>query len=234
MGANAQTSVPTFTAGEILTAANMNISARTGIPVFADSTARDAAFGGTGEKTLAEGQYAYLESTNATQVYDGASWVAVGTPPALIFITSGTVTLGSSLSFDNCFSATYANYYIYLVHTAGNNPNMRLRASGSDISLSNYDENTPNYQTGAAGGSTNNSATSWTVSNGAGYSAPEIFLGNPFASTKTAITALFNRTDASIWQMMGGRYNATTSADGFSILGTSITVTARVYGIANS
>ena len=35
MGANAQTSVPTFTAGEILTAANMNISARTGIPVFA-------------------------------------------------------------------------------------------------------------------------------------------------------------------------------------------------------
>ena len=78
MGANAQTSVPTFTAGEILTAANMNISARTGIPVFADSTARDAAFGGTGEKTLAEGQFAFLEDTNATQVYDGSVWQAVG------------------------------------------------------------------------------------------------------------------------------------------------------------
>lgn len=77
MGANAQTSVPTFTAGEILTAANMNISARTGIPVFADSTARDAAFGGTGEKTLAEGQFAFLEDTNATQFYDGAVWQAV-------------------------------------------------------------------------------------------------------------------------------------------------------------
>lgn len=78
MGANAQTSVPTFTAGEILTAANMNISARTGIPVFADTTARDAAFGGTGEKTLAEGQFAYLESTNATQYYDGATWKGLG------------------------------------------------------------------------------------------------------------------------------------------------------------
>jgi len=77
MGANAQTSVPTFTAGEVLTAANMNISARTGIPVFADATARDAAFGGTGEKTLAEGQFAYLESTNATQYYDGAAWQAL-------------------------------------------------------------------------------------------------------------------------------------------------------------
>ena len=74
MGANAQTSVPTFTAGEILTAANMNISARTGIPVFATSTTRDAAFGGTGEKTLAEGQFAYLEDSNTTQYYDGAAW----------------------------------------------------------------------------------------------------------------------------------------------------------------
>ncbi len=74
MGANAQTSVPTFVAGEILTAANMNISARTGIPVFATSTTRDAAFGGTGEKTLAEGQFAYLEDSNTTQYYDGAAW----------------------------------------------------------------------------------------------------------------------------------------------------------------
>lgn len=234
MGANAQTSVPTFTAGEILTAANMNISARTGIPVFADTTARDAAFGGTGEKTLAEGQYAYLESTNATQVYDGAGWVAVGTPPALIFITSGTVTLGSSLSFDNCFSATYANYYIQLTHTAGNNPTMRLRAGAADITAANYDNNQPFYTAGAPGGSTNNSATAWTVGIGGGYSAPQIFLGNPFASTKTAINVNFNRTDDSIWNVNGGRYNATTSADGFSILGTSITVTARVYGIANS
>ncbi len=152
----------------------------------------------------------------------------------LVFITSGTVTVGSSVSFDNCFSATYANYYIQLTHTAGNNPAMRLRAGGTDITLTNYDSNTPNYQTGAAGGSTNNSASSWTVSNGTGYSAPSIFLGNPFAATNTAITCNFNRTDSSIWQQMGGRYNATTSVDGFSIIGTSITVTARVYGIANS
>jgi hypothetical protein len=57
MGANAVTTVPVYTAGEVLTAADLNIT-NSGIPVFADSTARDAAFGGTGEKTLAEGQFA--------------------------------------------------------------------------------------------------------------------------------------------------------------------------------
>jgi hypothetical protein len=57
MGANAVTTVPVYTAGEILTAADLNIT-NSGIPVFADSSARDAAFGGAGEKVLAEGQYA--------------------------------------------------------------------------------------------------------------------------------------------------------------------------------
>jgi hypothetical protein len=76
MGANAQTSVPAFTAGQVLTAAQVT-QINTGIPVFASSTERDAAFGGTGEKTLAEGQMAYLEDTNATQYYDGSSWAAV-------------------------------------------------------------------------------------------------------------------------------------------------------------
>jgi hypothetical protein len=85
--ANTQTSVPVFTAGQVLTAAQQN-QINTGIPVFADSTARDAAFGGTGEKTLAEGQFAFLEDTNATQFYDGSgTWhlVLCGTATAKPF-----------------------------------------------------------------------------------------------------------------------------------------------------
>lgn len=77
MGANAQTSVPVFTAGQILTA-QQQTEINTGIPVFATTTTRDAAFGGTGEKTLAEGQFAYIEATNTTQYYDGAAWQSVG------------------------------------------------------------------------------------------------------------------------------------------------------------
>ena len=78
MGANAQTTVPSFTIGQVLTADQQNQSARTGVPVFATTVERDAAFGGAGEKTLAEGQLCYLEDTNKVQYYDGAAWETVG------------------------------------------------------------------------------------------------------------------------------------------------------------
>ena len=78
MGANAQTSVPLYVAAEVLTAADMNISAGTGVPVFATTVTRDAAFGGAGEKVLAEGQLAYIEATDVVQYYDGAAWATVG------------------------------------------------------------------------------------------------------------------------------------------------------------
>ena len=75
--ANEQTSVPLFVADTILTAAQQNISAGTGVPVFATTVTRDAAFGGA-NKALAEGQLCYLSSTNTTQYYDGAAWATVG------------------------------------------------------------------------------------------------------------------------------------------------------------
>ena len=100
MGANAQTSVPTFTAAEVLTAANMNISARTGVPVFATTVTRDAAFGGAGEKTLAEGQLCYLEDTNKVQYYDGSSWANLGSMTNVTaFTTSGTFTPPTGVTY---------------------------------------------------------------------------------------------------------------------------------------
>jgi hypothetical protein len=77
MGANAQTSVPLFVANSVLTAAQQNISAATGVPVFATTVTRDAAFGGS-NKALAEGQLCYLESTNVVQQYNGTAWETVG------------------------------------------------------------------------------------------------------------------------------------------------------------
>lgn len=74
---NEQTSVPLFTSGEVLTAANMNLSAGTGIPVFATTVTRDAAFGGAGEKVLAEGQLCYLSDSNIVQYYTGAAWATL-------------------------------------------------------------------------------------------------------------------------------------------------------------
>jgi hypothetical protein len=95
---NEQTSVPLFASGEVLTAANMNISAGTGVPVFTNTTTRDAGFGGAGEKVLAEGQLCYLSSTNVVQYYDGAAWATVGPSSAITGATAQTNSTQSTTS----------------------------------------------------------------------------------------------------------------------------------------
>ena len=102
MGANASTAVPVYASGEVLDAARLNLT-NSGIPVFSGTATRDAAFGGSGEKVLAEGQVVYLEDTDALQYYSGTSFVAVGfTPTSAIFnetqasgTAGGTFTAGS-------------------------------------------------------------------------------------------------------------------------------------------
>lgn len=112
MGANAQTTVPTFVAAQVLTAAQMNQSARTGVPVFANTTDRDAAFGGTGEKTLAEGQLCYLEDTNATQYYDGALWKSIGSATSGLTWQSGGLYLHPGKWNNNVTLSEDLTYYI--------------------------------------------------------------------------------------------------------------------------
>jgi hypothetical protein len=114
MGANAQTTVPSFTAGTVLTAAQQNASARTGVPVFASTVTRDAGFGGSGEKTLAEGQLCYVEGTGL-QTYNGTAWVTWGTAPSSGLTLISSTTIGSAVSsvtVSSAFSSTYDNYRI--------------------------------------------------------------------------------------------------------------------------
>ena len=130
MGANAQTSVPVFTAGQVLTA-QQQTEINTGIPVFATTTTRDAAFGGTGEKVLAEGQFAYIEDTNVTQYYDGANWIAIGAGFTTLKAET-SFTTATSVTADNVFTSDYTFYRImmrYLTSTT-QNAAFRLRVGG--------------------------------------------------------------------------------------------------------
>lgn len=59
-----------FTAGEVLTAANMNgYLMEQSVMVFDDSSARSSAIG-----TPTEGMATYLKDTNTLELYDGSSW----------------------------------------------------------------------------------------------------------------------------------------------------------------
>ena len=244
MGANAVTTVPVYTAGEVLTAADLNIT-NSGIPVFASTVERDAAFGGTGEKTLAEGQFAYLETGNVTQYYDGAAWQAVGVAPALVFITSATAAAVNSLSVNNCFSATYQNYKIIYTQTAATGSGVltfRLRASGTNATT-NYNSNRFYGNGSAAASSTNPQGTDefylGDTEGSFSYAAHEVNLFRPFEAASTYITSLgtynTSATDVTAFICSGQNTNS-TSYDGFSLLttGTNFSGNVRVYGIANS
>ncbi len=99
MGANAQTSVPTFVASQVLTAAQVN-QINTGVPVFADSTARTNAFGGSGEKVLAQGQLSYLESDGKIYVYSGTAWVSISSVTNVAaFTANGTWTVPAGVTY---------------------------------------------------------------------------------------------------------------------------------------
>lgn len=236
MGANAQTTVPTFTASQVLTADQMNQSARTGVPVFADTTARDAAFGGTGEKTLAEGQLAYIEASNVVQYYDGATWGTVGPSSAggLVRVAGGSFTTATSVSFPNdTFTATYDNYVCMIrvdTLTADATFSIRLRAAGSDNTNSDYWRVIAGSQV---------SATSWSA--GEGDTTPRYFLIlNLLGPKLTARTGMFQQQfninqagNAYAYNDGGGVFDATTSFDSASFISSvasSMTGSYNVYG----
>jgi hypothetical protein len=248
MGANAQTSVPVFTSGQVLTA-QQQTEINTGIPVFADSTARDAAFGGTGLKTLAEGQFAFLEDTDTTQYYDGSTWNAVGGASGLAFVTGATFTTATSFSLPtDTFTSTYKNYRMIVVLTAltaDADFTLRTRAAGTDDSSSNY-FNAQLGTTSAGSGSniTTQSATSWNVGESDSATITYSLVLDIFQPKITIrhsclglMTCIDKTASTFIFRTMGLQTASTTAYDSLSFISSvasSMTGSYRVYGYSES
>jgi hypothetical protein len=192
MGVNAQTTVPTFVSGQVLTADQQNQSARTGVPVFATTVERDAAFGGTGEKTLAEGQLCYLESTNVVQFYDGAAWATVGpstprigqvvstnktdvfttTSTAFVDVTGVSVTITPTLA---------TSQVLVMVETVVGNS----AGGGGSYARLNLLRGSTNIAESTGGGVGNQTLGLRTQSNDAGAPTSIIFLDSPATTSAT-------------------------------------------------
>ena len=248
MGANAQTAVPVFTAGQVLTA-QQQTEINTGIPVFATTVTRDAAFGGAGEKTLAEGQFAYIEATDTTQYYDGAAWQSVGTS-GFNFVTSGTFTAVTSVSLaTNTFTSTYRNYRIILevtAVTALSTLTGRVRVSGTDKSDSGYYQMSTGLDlAGNTANLLNNASTSFAL----GKSNSQMSLVLDFISPQ--VSSSYKNIQGSIVNVDGvvpagikGRsinaeyYNAVAlQVDSFTLISSvasSLTGIYRIYGYSES
>jgi len=240
MGANAQTTVPDFVADTVLTAAKLDISAATGVPVFATTVTRDAAFGGV-NKVLAEGQTCYLESTNVVQYYDGAAWATVGptaAPTSGLVVVKAETAFGpvSTVTADGVFTSSYTNYEILISWTGSTGvvATCQLRVGGTPATT-NY-----NWQRLICGGG------SVTAARGSSQSTQEI--GNSRETPTSTKITLFNPQLAEVTRfltlpidnegltlpvltMYNGNHSTTTAYDGIGInFGTSSTGTYTIYG----
>ena len=236
MGANAVTTVPLYASGDVLTASNLNIT-NSGIPVFATTVTRDAAFGGTGEKVLAEGQFAYIEATNTTQYYDGAAWVAVGAS-GLTLVTAQTIgSAVGSVTVTNAFSATYDAYRIIV--TGGTSSAAAVGLSlklGASTTTYNWQLVYGSYNaTPAAAGSTTDTAFLNVGLADSNYLAANIEVENPFLAKYTTICGKLPAS--TIAGMTVGVHKTASSYTDFTLTPASGTLTGgtvRVYGYANS
>ena len=247
MGANAQIEVPAFTAGQILTAAEMT-QINTGIPVFATTVTRDAAFGGAGEKVLAQGQTCYIEATTSYQTYTGSSWVTFG-GGGLVYLTGATFTSQTTVSLPtSTFSSTYRNYKIVFqttANTSAQDVTMRMRASGTDSSAASYQQASNGLSTaGATNNGLNVNSTSFFVANGSATSDSLMSFSFDLISPQEAARTYFHGGlfhtiggTGSYGRAMNGMFEANTQFDSLTFITTAtnnLTGVYRVYGYANS
>ena len=239
MGVNAQTSVPAFTAGQVLTAAEMT-EVNTGIPVFATTVTRDAAFGGAGEKVLAEGQFAYIEATNTTQYYDGAAWQSVGVSPGLVFIKSQTIgSAVTTVTVTDAFSSTYDNYLITVtngVGTADTDLALRLGATSTGY----YSGSQRVNFSGTPSNSNDSNAAAWLQAGrvSGNYLSMNCNLFSPNLADQTTFSSSWiQASTGGQGANTNGFLNDTTQYTAFTLIPSTGTITGgtiRVYGYANS
>ena len=238
MGANATTSVPVYVAAEVLTAADLNIT-NSGIPVFATTVTRDAAFGGAGEKTLAEGQFAYIEATDTTQYYDGAAWQSIGSTPGLKVVKAETAfSAASSVTADSVFTSSYTNYRILIMSTtAAGAPQMNftLRASGT-AATTNYNWNAFSVNGATVTGSAASSQAAW--AGGLTTTTPSwwsIDLFNPQVAAQTNMLMTMSQNQFQSWLYWSNNTNATAyDGIGFAPASSTITGSYTIYGYGKS
>jgi hypothetical protein len=235
MGANAQTAVPVFTAGQVLTAAQQT-QINTGIPVFATTVTRDAAFGGAGEKTLAEGQYAYIEATKTLQVYNGSAWAS----GAAMYVVKATTTFASSAAVfvDSVFTTAFDTYLIVAEGTAAANDAIFLnwRVGGATNTASTY-----NYQYLYANGAsvTASNATGGTFAYisdwGTTRSAFALIVQTPATAAPTTTLNQGNRNGNFLFNSCSS-FTGNTAFDGFTFKGQTQNISGQytVYGMSKS
>jgi hypothetical protein len=240
MGANAQIEVPAFTAGQVLTAAEMT-QINTGIPVFATTVTRDAAFGGAGEKALAQGQMAFIEATNSTQYYNGSAWLNIG-PSGLVLLKAETAfTTATSVTADSIFTSAYTNYFMtvrYQTTSSAGGIRFKVRAGGTSVSTG-YNQIVNNGYVSSNTITTTSSTTSLQIAdntNSGGFAYTTVNISGIALAEATVVTALnssnFGAFTSPQSNFIASNHSTATAYDGMELLVGAGTMTGSytIYG----
>jgi hypothetical protein len=235
----------TFTAGEVLTASNVqNYLMDQSVMVFGGSAARSSAIG---TANFEEGMVSYLTDTDKVEAYNGTDWVSVAptTSQGLTLINTTSFSAVASVSLPaNTFSSTYDNYKIIvsnITSSVGSSQDfsMRLRKAGTDNTSAIYYRQflTSTNTTVIAG--KNTAATTMFIGEiiSTGFQAFDINIFNPqIATSKTAFT--WNATGATtttVANLFGaGTHDLNSSADfdSVTIACSSGNMTGTIYAYA--
>lgn len=229
---------------------NTSVAFPTGVRIkLTNKGAGTVTVAGAGGVTLNGNQLTIAQNRSA-MLYKLATdtWVMTADPePGLVFITASTFSASTAVNVNNCFTSTYDNYRIVVAVdsvSTTNGVNLRLRASGTDNSSSNYYYNGPHIVSSSSVSvdvyRSSGLATSFVVihsdNNGSGNCSLDLF--NPARSVRTMIASTFINQNSTDMRMASpaGLMSVTTSYDGFSLIPTTgnITGNVRVYGYRNS
>lgn len=165
--------------------------------------------------------------------------------PGLVLVAAQSFSAVSSVSVNNCFTATYDAYRVVIrsKNTATLETRLRFRAAGVDSTTATYNWSAFNAATGSNTVQYTTSANGLTyfpiVQASAGDAANFIVVDfiNPFIATDrhAVMGQVFEGANVVVRTGGGGNYT-TTAFDGFTVYTDTSTITgnARVYGYRNS
>jgi hypothetical protein len=185
------------------------------------------------------------------RVNSGATAPEWATPSAggsgLTLITTSSFSAVTSHSINNCFTSTYANYFVVCTFTGGSSTTskdltIKLRASGTDTTSGYTDNNFAQAGTYTAGEANKSGTDEMYVGtfqgNTATGCATQFYLYAPQASAASSMVGHSGYKDqyGTGQRLLQGLLDNTTSYDGFTlgVQADNMTGTIRVYGLQNS
>jgi hypothetical protein len=209
---------------------------------FATTTARDAAFGGVGEPTLAEGMTAYIDADNSIYTYDGSNWVkmvSASTPPAMELVKTQTFSASSGVEIQTCFNSNYENYSVYITlfgSASTNTQTQYMTGTNTRDIAATYNRFGFYWNVGVNNFNIANQTSDFLINHGttlSDYSTAQMTIYRPNVSTvRTNSTVFAYSGDSGLTTFLSFSKATTVAYTGLYLFPTSgtITGTVSVYG----